>query len=606
VVRAIESLSAMQLAAIDDPALLLERAWALEPEMRFAERSAALDRLKERLDAGGAPPAPPGRDWRLELLAERVVEESTLMHIDQALELAQEVLHTAPAALLIARGRTLLGQAQALAWLGTDDGTARARRAFTEAFEAFEVLGHRGWQGSALLRHGYSACFQYGDLLGAKALINRALDTYEPDSPRRVAVFSYYADVLTELGELDAADAALDHAAMLAGADAKVQCDVAGSRARVAAGRRDALATERSLRDAERIAAGQDWFDTHIGLSLFTDGAQLLDRVGLADQAQAYLEEAVARAGEDNEEVIQTRGMLLARTGDPLQALEALQELARVDWLEKRHLWRIGLLSAWATFRAGRAEAGPLAARALAQAVACGGLAVAQAGEPDLTDALAPLAEGAGSAAARELLLAGRELVVRLFGTPSVTRADGTPVALPPGMPGELVRMLALHDHGLPTEVVLEAFFPDTSPSTSRARLRQVLRRLRVVAGDIVLRDGDHLRLAPAWVDSREFAAAANRVRSARGARAVQLAYAAVALRRGPLLPTDPYAHWADDIRERLDARYLDMLHVITEYAAANGSRQEALTALDAAIALAPADSGPYAEMAERLRRPFA
>ena len=216
--------------------------------------------------------------------------------------------------------------------------------------------------------------------------------------------------------------------------------------------------------------------------------------------------------------------------------------------------------------------------------------------------ALAPLAEAAGSAVARELLLADRELIVRLFGTPTVIAADGSPIRLPPGMPGELVRLLALHEHGLPIDFVLEQFFPEATPTVGRQRLRQVLMRLRTAAGDIVVRNGEILQLVPAWVDVREFLAIGNRVRGAIGTRAVQLAYAALALRTGPLLPSDPYAGWAEEPRAQVRYRYLALLDLVARDAAARHSHQEALTALEAALEEDPDDDHHRRARAEQLR----
>ncbi len=198
-------------------------------------------------------------------------------------------------------------------------------------------------------------------------------------------------------------------------------------------------------------------------------------------------------------------------------------------------------------------------------------------------------------------MLDGREVIVRLFGTPELTRADGSSIALPPGKPGELVRMLAVHEHGLAVEVVLEAFFPEVPPATGRHRLRQVLTRLRAASGELVVRDGDNLRLVPAWVDLREFRRASERVRSARGSRATQLAYAALALRTGPLLPGDPYAEWAQDARDQAEFRYLELLDLVADAASARGSHQEALTALEAAFAEDPGDDERRTAMAAHL-----
>jgi DNA-binding SARP family transcriptional activator len=592
------------LAPVTDPAALLDRAWELEPWGRYAEREAALDTLERLLAAGDVAPAPPGRDWHLELQAERAIDVGRAFDLDRARALADEVRRKADPGHEVALARAMLAMGQALAWAGTDEGTRQAHQAFAEAADRFAALGHRDWQGSALLRRGYSACYQRGDLTEAEELIREAVATYPPDSIRLAGALACYADVLIELGEFDAAEPYIDRARGLAerhGID-KVRIDLTWSRAHVAAGRGDARATERLLREAEREAVAADWFDTHIGRFFLLDAAELLDLVGISDQAQRYLQRGREHSGEDNEEVMQTTAVLRARSGDPWLALEELQGLARGDWLEKRVIWRHTLLTAWATFRAGRVGAGELAAHAFEQAVACGGVRVAQAGEPHIAAALAPLAEAAGSAPAREILLAGREVIVRLFGTPTVTTAGGSAIRLPPGMPGELVRLLALHEHGLAVDVVLETFFPETSPTVARQRLRQVLTRLRSAAGDVVLRDGETLRLVSAWVDAREFLTAANRVRAATGARAVQLAYAALALHAGPLLPSDPYAAWAEDTRAQVRYRHLTLLDLVALDAARRGSHQEALTALEAALEEDPDAEDRRSAMTEHLQ----
>jgi DNA-binding SARP family transcriptional activator/tetratricopeptide (TPR) repeat protein len=591
------------LAGVKDPSALLERAWALEPWSRYAERAAALDAL-EALLAAGVEPAPAGRDWSLELLAERAIDVGRAFGVDEALVLTDQVVGTAQPGHGIALARAMLARGQALAWVGTEEATRQAHRAFAEATDRFAALGHRDWQGSALLRRGYSACYQHGDLSDAVELIREAVATYPPDSMRLAGALACYADVLIELGRFDEAEGVIDRAEGLAQYHhvLKVRIDLTWARAHIAAGRGDAHATERLLREAERDAVGTDWFETHIGRFFLLDAAELLDLLGVSVDAQRYLARGREHSGEDNEEVMQTTAVLRARGGDPGLALEELQQLARGTWLEKRVRWRHTLLTAWATFRAGRDGAGELAARAFEQAVACGGIGVAQAGEPVIAAALAPLAESAGSAIARELLVADRELIIRVFGAPVIAAADGSPIPLPPGMPAELVRLLAMHEHGLPVDVVLEQFFPEASPTVGRRRLRQVLMRLRTAAGEIVVRNGDTLQLVPAWVDLREFLAIGNRVRGASGTRAVQLAYSALALRSGPLLPSDPYAAWAEEPRIQVGYRYLALLDLVARDAAARNSHQEALTALEATLEEDPDSEHRHRARAEQLQ----
>jgi hypothetical protein len=352
--------------------------------------------------------------------------------------------------------------------------------------------------------------------------------------------------------------------------DAKSRAYVTWSRAHTAAGRGDSVRAERLFREVERDAT--DWWQNY-GAYFLCDAARTLDTLGLTEQARGYLRRAKAlldsgltgsgQSSDDFEPLALAHALILSRSGDPERALDELQALTRRRWLEKRLLWRFTLLGAWATLRAGNRESAAVeAAKAFEKAAELGGVGVALAGEPDITPALAPLAAEAGNQAARELLRGEAQLVIRLFGAPEVSSADGTSLDLPAGRPGELVRMLALHPHGLPVEVVLEEFFPDAPPKTSRHRLRQVLTRLRAAVGDIVIRDGEMLKLAPAWVDVREFQVLARRARASRGTRGLILSIAAAALAgRGPLLVSDPYAAWTEDIRNAVQ-QDLEQLHL--------------------------------------------
>jgi DNA-binding SARP family transcriptional activator len=599
-VPAPDVLSPAALSALTDPAALLDRAWALEPSLRLAERWEALDRLEELLRSGTPIPAPTSRSWPLELLAERAIDAAANVRLEEATELADRVLDEAEPTHEIAVVRALMARGRALAWSGTDAATRRADRILADVAARCQALGHTEWHGFVLFWRGNAIYFQNGDLQRAAELMRDGLEVLGPDSPRRSVVLNFYADVLAAQGAWDLAEAALAEADELADRDEdlKARAYNAWTRARIASSRGDARATERLLREAEGDAA--DWFETHIGVTFLADAADMLDRVGLREPAGAYLARAATRDPTD-EFVQQARATLLARSGDPFEALDALQQLVRGRWLEKRLIWHRTLLIAWATFRAGRRDAGELAARALEQASATGGIEVARAGEFELVGALLPLAERAGSVHARSLLLAERPLLVRLFGAPELVLGDGTTVAIPSGKPGELVRMLAVHEHGLPVELVLEAFFPSIAPTVARQRLRQILARLRSALGDVVLRDGERLRLIPAWVDVREFLAAAARARATRPPRSIRSAYAALALRSGPPLPADRYAAWAEEICEELESEYLGLLDLVAADAAARGSHQEALTALDAAREADPLDTERYLTIAELL-----
>jgi tetratricopeptide (TPR) repeat protein len=559
-------LTATELTTATDPAALLDHAWAMEPALALTERYAALDRLEELIDQGLTPPPPPGRDWRLELLAERAFDAAAYVRLADAQRLAGQVLEEAGPGVTIARARATLARGRALAWSGTEEGTHRGDQVLLEAIELFRLLDHTDWLGFTIFWRGHAICFQNGDLEQAVALIGEGLEILGPNSPRRSAILTFYGDVLCEMGDFDAADSALEEAVALAERDgfARSKAYAAWTSAHVSAGRDDASATLGHLRAVEQNAG--DWFSTMTGLDFLADAANQLDRVGLTRQAEAYLERArervrhegptTADGSEYDEPLLQAEAMILARSGDPHAALAKLEQLVRGNWLENRLIWRNTLLTAWATLRAGgREDAAVITARALAEVASNGGLGVALAGERLITRALAPLADEAGSAHARQLLSHGELPLIRLFGTPSAETPDGRQLVLPGGKPGELVRWLALHPRGLPVEVVLEQFFPDTERTIALQRLRQVLKRVRASLGTLVLRRGELLVLVPAWIDIREFQRLAEAALSPRGDHRRQLAWAALALaERGPLLASDPYAPWAELVREEIAA----------------------------------------------------
>jgi tetratricopeptide (TPR) repeat protein len=246
-----------------------------------------------------------------------------------------------------------------------------------------------------------TVCYENGRLVEAESLMARALEILPSFSPQRGTVLAFYADVLVDLGAWDAADVALDEAYRLAeiANDSKSRAYVTWSRAHTAAGRGDAVATERLFREVERDAT--DWWEIS-GADFLCDAARTLDTLGLTEPARGYLRRARAllasatigsgQAPEDFEPLALARALILARSGDPELALEELQALSRRRWLEKRLLWRCALMGAWATLRAGDREAAvAAAAAAFAQLVEPGAMTVARAGEPDITAALAPL-----------------------------------------------------------------------------------------------------------------------------------------------------------------------------------------------------------------------
>ena len=229
-----------EVAQVTDPATLLDFAWACEPPLRLTERYAALDRLEQLLEAGGESlPAPAGRDWALELRAERAIDAVSNVRLKEALELSERVLADADPAYRIAIARASLARARVWAWEGTEETRRRADALLTDAAELFRELGHSDWHGYTVYWRGYSVYFQTGHVRRAAELMEEALTILAPDSPRRGTVLTFYADALIDLARLEDAEAALSESERLAeqGANQMQRGYATWARAHIAAAR---------------------------------------------------------------------------------------------------------------------------------------------------------------------------------------------------------------------------------------------------------------------------------------------------------------------------------------------------------------------------------
>jgi DNA-binding SARP family transcriptional activator len=145
-------------------------------------------------------------------------------------------------------------------------------------------------------------------------------------------------------------------------------------------------------------------------------------------------------------------------------------------------------------------------------------------------------------------------------------RVDGRPVpddAWQHRRAAELVKLLALApEHRLTAEQVIDTLWPALSPAAGAANLRKAahLARRALEAADLVLLRGGTVVLAAAAdvrtdVEAFEAASAAALL-----AGDPEAALSACRLYRGELLPDDRYEPWAEEPRERLRRRYLDLL----------------------------------------------
>src|ERR1039458_4729690 len=152
--------------------------------------------------------------------------------------------------------------------------------------------------------------------------------------------------------------------------------------------------------------------------------------------------------------------------------------------------------------------------------------------------------------------------------------------------------MVAVSGGRVPADVAIEALFRSAGREAGRNRLRTVLSRQRAEAGDVIVRDGDLLLLAPeVRVDLALFGAEARRARAlglAEPALAVAVARAAIARYRGDVLPDDPYEQWAELPREHSRRMMLQLLDLCADAAAERGDLDESRRVIELTIDLAP------------------
>lgn len=162
---------------------------------------------------------------------------------------------------------------------------------------------------------------------------------------------------------------------------------------------------------------------------------------------------------------------------------------------------------------------------------------------------------------------------------------------------GRVVKLVALRQPVAVDEVV-DVLWPEAPPGVGRQRLNNLLSRLRRVCGDLVIRQGETLRLSPGVeVDVAAFgerAAAALAAARSGHPEAGVMCRDAVVLYRGDLLPADRYEDWTASRRVHLSRLYLELLDALAEEADASGRYGEAVEWLGRAIDAEPLDESRY------------
>lgn len=591
-----------QFAAPELDALLTaaQDASSVEPEA-LARALLNAARSAEMVDPGlrrawigrGIELVEPGTDVSLELRAEAVLDQTGRAD-PAALDEARSLLQRLPP-MHRARPRLLLTVGIVNAFRGGPDELVVAERAFTEAAALLAASGETRWQAEALKRLAFMVSYHGGRIALAAEQQAAALALLTPGARDWAVAMTYYADILDTLGRSAEAAAAASEAYEYGRrvGDAVATGYGAWSLAIVAAHRHDADETRRWLDEVERSPG--NWAGEVPGQEFLAFGADLLGGLGDRAGAAVYRDRCAARVGDGGTQslVDVVDGRLEAMYGDPRRAIELFERLDDEPYATIRTKWVRMLFRALAGFRLGeRVEATKWIERALAVAETMGLPDLPHRHEPTLVAMLAPVwPGGAGPAVTARVTALGGFAVIR--GSEIVTPA--------PGNPATLVKLLALRGT-LTAEQVIDQLWPEADVTTGRSRLRNLLNRVRSQSGELVVRDGEMLRLAAdVESDLARFDELVEATLTAEPDDRAGLARVALTAYGGELLPGDAYEDWAAGPRERVRRRLLSLLDLVADDALERGDVDEAMRLLDTAIEREPLEEVRYVRAAEAL-----
>lgn len=344
---------------------------------------------------------------------------------------------------------------------------------------------------------------------------------------------------------------------------------------------------------ADKLEAEQATIGTSVTTaSMWTEVAEALARCGEATAARRVMQRAYDLQALPDWFLDFAEVSLLARLGDPAEALQRLESYGLRPDAEPDRRWLGELLSALAHHRMGDAEQSDkhmINCRNEARAIH----------QPDIADILeaeimARLRQPPGSP--EVVGSSGTLTTISVFGEFSVNVA-GKPVVLPLGQVTNVVKMLVVNDRRMVVDLVVDALWPDADLEVGRRRLRNVVLRVRQTCGDILERSGEVLSLndqaSSDWDEARQLAQAASPDAE------LALLNRAAEVWRQPLLPDDLYEPWAEAARSQqrqARARLLRLLATRHEDLGDRTAAIEALLELDEV-------EGDYGTQAERIAR---
>ncbi|MDQ3737896.1 MAG: bacterial transcriptional activator domain-containing protein, partial [Actinomycetota bacterium] len=444
---------------------------------------------------------------------------------------------------------------------------------------------------------------RYDEALAQLAQLLAAPDLHEAE---RSWILLYEGFVLANSGRLDGADECFRRCADIGlhQDNPRLSAAAAWGRALTSTNRGDLAETLRWIAAAESTAPEDD---DVLGIPFLADASVMLGALGSFELAERYLARAVDGADVFPERVALAGFCLRSRLDAPGDVETQLAQTAPSEW------WRVQLISAHAAARSGDFDtARRWSADADRELKALGFDDAAPLGERREQEALwsllrsdqVPKPVGVVDGPAPPVVAKGRRRLV-VIGSPMAMVGAGAAEPIPPGNPQRLVGVVVAQGGTASFDQLSEAIWPGADVEASRARLRNVLLRLRKVAGDVVMRSGNGVRLSPEVdCDLLEFEVlAADAMASLRADPdlAGRLASRALEIGAGTAFPDFEYEEWAIGARHATDQRMIALLDVLSVQAEDAGDLPAAQALAERALRLDRYTDSRYVRLAELL-----
>ena len=584
-----------------EPLLLLRRAAASSAIGRVDLAARDIDHAVE-LAAGGDP-----------VVRRRVAVEAARARLLEGRR--AEAAHAAEQALVElgdGEGQTYARAYEVLAECATTSDARhdlqRAAECYRVAAAAWESCGESARARTCRRNLALGSLVPLGRYDEALTQLGQLLSTTDLSDAERSMTMLFEGFVLCNANRLESADARFVRATDIGYVheNQRLIAAAAWGRALVSSRRDDLTSTLRFIASAENTALSGD--DDILGVPFLCDVAMILGALGELATAERYYARAAERRSIYPDQITSTGFVLEARKGVLGDVEAALRCASPSEW------WRVKLLAAFAAASQGELESAQgYLAESHQELLALGFIDAESLGEGRVVRELRallhhpPTVEERPAALDRRamasLAVAGRRLHV--VGEPMTVYDGDVATLIPSGNPQRLVGVLVANGGSANFDLLGESIWPGEDIETSRARLRNVLLRLRRAVGDIVVRSGSGVRLAPGLAcDLHQFERlAADALASARADPDVagRLAQDAVAAGDGTVFVDFEYDEWAVHARRSAEQQLIGLFDLLSVQAEDAGDLPLAQALAERALRLDRYTDSRYVRLAELL-----